>query len=75
MQEAQFVGMLKDFVERFEQQKHAAKEIGVTPQYLNDVLKLRQRPNDKMLKYFKLKWVIGAVPAPVLKSTNKSKKK
>lgn len=40
-------------------QKAAAKRLGISPQYLNDIIRKRREPGDKVLKALKLKKVIS----------------
>lgn len=42
-------------------QKEVAEELGVTPQFLHDVLNGRRNPSDRILEYVGLKWEIVKV--------------
>ena len=44
------IRILQTRVERAGNQKEAAKELGISPQYLNDLLKGRRPFSDKMLE-------------------------
>lgn len=39
-------------------QKAMAEHLGISPQYLNDLLNGRRKPSDRMLAHFGLRWEI-----------------
>jgi phage portal protein BeeE len=64
--EQEFVGELADYVQRCLNQRTAAKELGVSPQYLNDVLNGRRAPGEKLTRamgYSRLTYYQQAAPA------------
>jgi DNA-binding transcriptional regulator YdaS (Cro superfamily) len=48
---------LGEIIAQFPSQKTAAKKLGVSPQYLNDVVQKRREPGPKLLKAMKLRRV------------------
>ena len=50
--EKAFMGHLRLYIQNVGSQKSAAKELGISPQYLCDVLAGRRSPSDRLAKAF-----------------------
>lgn len=58
LQEADFMGQLRSQLRALGSQKAMAKHLGISPQYLSDLLHERREPSDRILKHFGLRWAI-----------------
>lgn len=58
MEMSDVLTLLQRKIENAETQAAVAKEIGVSPQYLSDVMNGYRTPSDKILDYLGLKWDI-----------------
>lgn len=53
------VRILKRMVDRAGSQKQAAHELGISAQYLNDLIQGRREPSDNVLEKIGLEWRIA----------------
>jgi transcriptional regulator with XRE-family HTH domain len=57
------IRILERHVRRAGSQKRAAEELGISAQYLNDLLQGRREPSDNVLEKLGLKWKIARAKA------------
>jgi len=57
MNEAKLLELIKRFVEKHETQRAAASALGISPQYLSDILSARRPPTDSVLAAIRIERV------------------
>ena len=58
MDHQQFTNLLRQQAREIGSQKELAKQMGISQQYLSDVIKGRRMPNESVLKAMKLEFVL-----------------